>query len=118
MRGELEQRGFHCITKNWKEISKIPDRWGNELYEAMNILGQPSSNRALQWPILQDYGFDGWKATKGELDSTFMKIVSNSLDIQHKQADSMKGIIAHFGPLISKLPYKGMWSEFIDRMKK
>lgn len=39
LRGELEQRGFHCITKNWQEISKIPDRWGNELYEAMNILG-------------------------------------------------------------------------------
>lgn len=118
LRGELEQRGFHCITKNWKEISKIPDHWGNELYEAMNVPGHPSSNRALQRPILQDYGFDGWKGTKGELESTFMKIVSNSLDVQHKQADSMKGIIAHFGPLICEVPYKGMWSEFIDRMKK
>ncbi len=38
------------------------------------------SNRALQLPILQDYGFDGWKTTKEELESTFMKIVSRSLN--------------------------------------
>ena len=33
LRGELDRLGLHCITKNWKEISQNPSRWGNELYE-------------------------------------------------------------------------------------
>jgi len=76
------------------------------------------SNRALQLPILQDYGFDRWKATKEELESTFMKIVSRSLKSQRQQADKQKGLIAHYGPLIGEDPFKGMLSEFIDRIKK
>ncbi len=110
--------GLHCITKNWKEISKNPDRWGNELYEAINIPGHPSINRALQLPILQDYGYDGWKAPTEELESTFMKIVAKSLESQRQQADRLKSLIAHYGPLICEVPYKGALSELIDRIKK
>ena len=47
-----------------------------------------------------------------------MKIVSRSLELQRQQADAVKSLIAHFGPLISELPYKGLWSEFMSRFKK
>lgn len=118
LRDELEKKGFHCITKNWKEISKTPVRWGNELYETMTFPGLPSSNHALQRPILQDYGFDGWKGNQEELERTFMKIISQSLESQRQHAVDQKGLIAHYGPLICEVPYKGMISEFIDRIKK
>ncbi len=118
LRQALGKRGFHCISKNWKKISSNPDLWGNELYALMNVPDHPEINRTLNLPIFQDYGFDGWKATKEELESTFMKIVSRSLELQRQQADSVKSLIAHFGPLISELPYKGPWSEFMARFKK
>ena len=117
LRGELGRFGFHCLTKNWEEISQNPVRWGNELYETMTLPGLPSSNHALGRPILQDYGFDGWKGTEEELGKAFMEIISKSLDLQRQQADSQKDLIAHYGPLICEVPYKGMVSEFIDRLK-
>lgn len=118
LRHELEKRDFHCITKNWRRFATNPDLWGNELYALMNVPDHPEINGTLHLPIFQDYGFDGWKATKEELESTFMKIVSNSLELQRQQADSVKSLIANFGPLITKLPYKGPWSEFMARFKK
>ena len=118
LRHELEKRDFHCITKNWRRFATNPDLWGNELYALMNVPDHPEINATLQLPILQDYGFDGWKATKEELESTFMKIVSKSLELQRQHADSVKSLISHFGPLIAELPYKGPWSEFMARFKK
>lgn len=118
LRGELDQKGFHCITKKWEKLSNNSDCWGNELYQTMNLADHPDINRSLHLPIFQDYGFDGWKATTTELETTFMKIVARGLERHRSQADALKGLISHYGPLISNLPYKGIWSEFMDRIKK
>ena len=117
LREELDQKRFHCITKTWKQISKNPDHWDNELYKTINITGQKDSNEVLRQPTLQDYGFDGWKTTKEELEQTFMKIVSKRLDLQKEQANKLKGLIAYYGPLISKVPYKGLISDLVGRIK-
>ncbi|MDT7041801.1 hypothetical protein [Candidatus Nitronereus thalassa] len=118
LRGELDQKGFHCITKNWGRLSRESECWGNELYQTINLPDHPDINRALRLPIFQDYGFDGWKASTHEIETTFMKIVSRGLERQRSQADSLKSLISHYGPLISRLPYKGGWSELWDRIRK
>ena len=122
LRGVLDQKGFHCITKKWEKISRNTatdtECWGNELYHTMNVPDHPDINHSLQLPIFQDYGFDGWKATKTELESTFMDIVGRGLDRQRVQAGTLKSLIAHYGPLITKAPYKGVLSELIDRIRK
>jgi len=118
LRHELEKRDFHCITKNWRKFATNPDLWGNELYEIMNDPEHPDINRSLKLPLLQDYGIDGWKANKEEIEAAFMKIVSKSLESQQKQADRVKSLIALYGPLITELPYKGMLSELFDRIRK
>jgi len=118
LRGVLDEKGFHCITNKWEKISKDPECWGNELYQTMNISDHPDINRSLKLPIFQDYGFDGWKATTAELESMFMDIVARGLDHQRTQAESLKSLISHYGPLISEVPYKGVLAEFIDRIKK
>jgi len=117
LRGELERNGFHCITKQWKRISKDPECWGNELYQTVNVKGHPDINSSLKLPIFQDYGFDGWKATKTELESTFIDIVTRGLERQQGQAETLKSLISHYGPLISEVPYRGILSEFMDRFK-
>jgi hypothetical protein len=84
----------------------------------MNLPDHPDINRSLQLPIFQDCGFDGWKATTQELEATFMDIVIRGLGRQRTQVEAMKSLISHYGPLISNVPHKGMWSEFWDRIKK
>lgn len=118
LRGVLDQQGLHCITKKWEKASKDSEQWGNELYHTMNLPEHPDINRSLQLPIFQDYGFDGWKASKTELETTFMDIVNRGLERQRMQADMLKSLISHYGPLIGKAPYKGVFSEWIDRIKK
>lgn len=118
LRGELEKNGFHCISKQWKRMSQDPECWGNELYGSANVPDHPDINASLQLPLFQDYGIDGWKATKPKLESTFIEIVNRGLDRQRGQADSLKSLISHYGPLISEVPYRGVLSEFLDRFKK
>lgn len=117
LREELDRKGFHCITKNWEKISESPDQWGNELYQTINMTGQKSSNEILKRPTLQDYGFDGWKTTKEELELIFMEIVSKRLDLQKEQANKLKSLIAYYGPLITEVPYKSIISSLVDRIK-
>lgn len=107
LREELEKKGLHCMTKQWSKVSKAPDLWGNDLYREMNVPDHPNICDALDQPVLQDFWFDGWKASREELETTFMKIVSNSLEKQKQEAGTLKGMIAHYGPLISEVPYKG-----------
>jgi len=114
LREELDRRGLYCITKRWGKVSTAPDLWGNDLYQEMNVPDHPNICYALEQPVLQDFGFDGWKASREELETTFMKIVSNSLEKQRQEAETLKGMIAHYGPLIDKVPYKGA----VARMKE
>jgi hypothetical protein len=116
LRRELELRDFHSITKNWKPISEDRTRWGNELYEGMNEPDHPDINRTLGLPIFQDYGFDGWKASKDELEDVFMTIVTKSLQRQREDAEKAKSLISHYGPLITEVPYKGLLGDLKDRI--
>ena len=118
LRGELERRGFHCITKNWRPISAGGARWGNELYEGINVPDQPEINRTLELPIFQDYGFDGWKGSQEELEDVFMKIITKSLEKQRREAESLKNLVAHYGPLITEVPYKGVFNELKERISR
>lgn len=117
LRDEMQRRDFHCITKNWKPISEDTMRWGNELYEGMNAPDHPDINRMLRLPIFQDYGFDGWKASKDQLERAFIDIVTKSLDRQRQDADKTKSLISHYGPRITEVPYKGVIGELKDRIK-
>ena len=113
--GTLYEKGLHSIGKHWKEKTKVPENWGNDLYETINLQDHPDINRSLKLPILQDYGLDGWeRATQVELESAFEDIVMRGLEQQRLQATSLKGLIAHYGPLITEVPYKGPLSEFFD----
>lgn len=118
LREELERRDLHCLTKNWKKMSVNPDLWGNELYGEMNLPDHPNICTTLKQPVLQDYGFDGWKATRQELETTFMDIVSKSLERQRQDADTLKGMIAQHGPLISEVPFKGVLGEIKEWIRK
>ena len=118
LRGELERHGFHCIARSWKRISVQPKRWGNELYEEINPDDNLDSNASLSRPIFQDYGLDGWKASPEVLQSTFMKIVDKCLILQREAADRSKHIVSHYGPLITELPYKGVFQRMIGRIKQ
>ncbi len=81
----------------------------------MNATDHPDINRTLKRPIFQDYGFDEWKASREELEATFMEIISTSLEQQRQDADMLKGLISHYGPLITEVPYKGMLADLRDR---
>jgi hypothetical protein len=117
LRGELERHGLHCISKNWRRVSEEPKRWGNELYEEMNAKDHPVDvNKTRALPIFQDYGIDGWKAPVETLESTFMKIIEKNLDRQRQAADKMKSLVAHYGPLITEVPYRGPVKEMWDRL--
>ncbi len=116
LREELERRDFHCISRDWTKVSTCPDRWGNEFYEEMNDPDHPDINKALRLPIFQSYGFDGWKASKEELEATFMKIISSSLEEQRQDAEKMKDLISHYGPLISEGRFKGALGHLLDRL--
>ena len=118
LRAELDRRDFHCISKNWRPISADRTRWGNELYEGINTADQPEINRTLGLPIFQDYGFDGWKASKEELEEVFIKIVGKSLEEQRQDAEKLRKLISHYGPVITEVPYKGLLGEMRDRMKR
>jgi hypothetical protein len=118
LREELDRRDFHCITKNWRPISEDRTRWGNELYEGINAPDHPEINRTLGLPIFQDYGFDGWKASKEELEDVFMKIVTKSLEGQRQDADKVRNLISHYGPLITEVPHKGLLGEVRDRIRR
>lgn len=108
LRGELEQRGFHCISREWRKVSKNPDLWGNELYAEMNVPSHPNICYQLKQPVLQDYGFDGWKASRAELEDVFVGIVSRNLEAQLNDARKLSGLIAHHGPLITEVPFRGL----------
>lgn len=117
LRDELKRRDFHCITKDWRAISDDQRRWGNELYEGINAPDHPDINRMLRLPIFQDYGFDGWKAAKEELEEAFMDIVSKSLEAERQDAEEAKELISQYGPQITEVPYKGRLAELKDRIK-
>ncbi len=109
LRGELERQGFHCISKNWQRVSEEPKRWGNELYQETNAKDHPVDvNKTRALPIFQDYGIDGWKASREVLEATFLKIIEKNLDRQRQAAEQMKGVVSHYGPLITEVPTKGM----------
>ena len=74
----------------------------------MNAPDHPNICTTLRQPVLQDYGFDGWKASREEIERTFMDIVIRSLEKQEQDADKLKGLIAHYGPRISEVPYRGL----------
>jgi len=116
LRGELDKLGFHSITKSWDKYSANPDLWGNKMYQEINKPGHPDINHSLKLPIFQDYGFDGWKASKQEIQDTFMKIVSKSLEVQRRHANEMKDIIAVYGPRISHVPYHGAFTSMMRRL--
>lgn len=117
LRGELERHGLHCISKNWRRVSEEPKRWGNELYEEMNAKDHPFDvNKTRALPTFQDYGLDGWKASNEVLEATFMKIIEKNLDRQRQAADKMKSLVAHYGPLITEVPYRGALAEVGERM--
>lgn len=113
LRGALEQKGFHCISKNWQRVSEEPKRWGNELYQEMNVKDHPVDvNKTRALPIFQDYGIDGWKASREVLEATFMKIIEKNLDRQRQACEKMKEVVSHYGPLITEVPYRGLLAEF------
>lgn len=116
LRGELERRNFHCITRNWKRIATEPNRWGNELYKEINCRDHPYDiNKTRSLPTLFDYGLDGWKASREEVEAVFLRIVDDSLAKQRQSAEALKGLISHYGPLITELPYKGLLHELWNR---
>lgn len=118
LRGELERKGFHCISKNWQRVSEEPKRWGNELYQEMNANDHPVDvNKTRALPIFQDYGIDGWKASCEVLEATFLKIIEKNLDRQRQAAEKMKEVVSHYGPLITEVPYKGMIQEMLGRIR-
>ena len=118
LRGELERKGFHCISKNWQRVSEEPKRWGNELYQEMNANDHPVDvNKTRALPIFQDYGIDGWKASREVLEATFLKIIEKNLDRQRQAAEKMKEVVSHYGPLITEVPYKGMIQEMLGRIR-
>lgn len=113
LRGELEKKGFHCITKNWQRVSEEPRRWGNELYQETNAKDHPYDvNKTRALPTFHDYGLDGWKASREVLEATFMKIIEKNLDRQRQASEKMKGVVSHYGPLITEVPYRGLLAEF------
>ena len=116
LRGELERKGLHCISKNWQRVSEEPKRWGNELYHEINTKDHPEINRARGLPIFQDYGLDGWKASREVLEDTFMKIIEKILDRQRQAAEQMKGTVSHYGPFITEAPYRGMVQKMLGRI--
>ena len=117
LRGELERQGFHCISKNWQRVSEEPKRWGNELYQETNAKDHPVDvNKTRVLPIFQDYGIDGWKASREVLEATFRKIIEKNLDRQRQAAEQMKGVVSHYGPLITETPYKGVVQEVLGRI--
>lgn len=116
LRDELERRNFHCISKNWKRISEDRLRWGNELYEGINAPDHPDINRMLKLPIFQNFGLDGWKASREELERLFMQIVTTSLEEQRKDADKAKSLVVHYGTRITEVPYKGLLGEMKDQI--
>ena len=111
LRGELERQGFHCISKNWQRVSEEPKQWGNELYQEINTKNHPEVNKARGLPIFQDYGIDGWKASHEVLEATFLKIIEKSLDRKRQAAERVKGVVSHYGPLITELPHRGLLAE-------
>ena len=107
LRGELEKRGFHCITRNWKLMSKEPRRWGNELYEEMNIPGHPYDiNQTRRLPTLQDYGLPGHKASVKEIEDTFVTIVRERLEELLEDASRMKELISKFVPMTTEVEFR------------
>ena len=116
LRGELERKGFHCISKNWQKISEEPRRWGNELYQEMNTKDHPEINKALGLPIFQDDGIDGWNASREVLEAAFIKITEKNFDRQRQVAEQMKGVVSHHGPLIAQLPYRGPLGDLGSRV--
>lgn len=118
LRDELERRHFHCITRNWRPIAEERTRWGNELYEGINAPDHPDVNRMLSLPIFQDYGFDGWKGSKEEIEATFMDIVSKSLAGQRIDAEKVKHLISSYGPRITEVAYRGLMEELKDRISR
>jgi hypothetical protein len=116
LRGELDRKGFHCISKNWRRISEEPKLWGNELYQEMNVKDHPDINKTRSLPIFQDYGLDGWKASREVLEATFSKIIEKDLDRQRQAAEKMKGVVSHYGPLITEVPYRGLFAELGSRV--
>ncbi|RMH37850.1 MAG: hypothetical protein D6690_01800 [Nitrospirae bacterium] len=114
LRDELARHDFHCISNSWTKVSKSPDRWGNALYEEMNLPNHPDVNKALKLPIFQDYGIDGWKASTAELEQLFLKVVRSGLERQMAVAQQFKGMIAKNGPRITEVPYKGMLRRLRD----
>ncbi len=104
LRGELERRGFHCITPNWKCVSENPKRWGNELYEEMNRPEAPYNiNDTRRLPTLHDYGLPGYRASVPEIEETFVTIVQKALAELLDDARRMKGIISKFGPKTTEI---------------
>lgn len=118
LRGELEQKGFHCISKNWCEIpSGDPKKWwGNELYQEMREKDHPEVNKMRGLPTFHDYGLEGYKASREVIESTFLKIIEKILDRQRQAAEKKKELISHYGPLVTELPYKGMVQEMLGRI--
>ena len=116
LRGELERRDFHCITRNWQRIGTEPTRWGNELYQEINCRDHPYDiNATRSLPTFHDYGLDGWKAPREQVEAVFLKIVDASLARQRQAAEALKRLISHQGPLITELPYKGLLHELWNR---
>ena len=117
LRGELERQGFHCISKHWQRVSEEPKRWGNELYQETNATDHPVDvNKTRALPIFQDYGIDGWKASREVLEATFLKIIEKNLDRQRQAAEQMKGGVSHYGPVITEVPYRGPLVELGSRV--
>ena len=116
LRGELERKGFHCISKNWQRVSEEPTRWGNELYQEINTKNHPEVNKARGLPIFQDYGIDGWKTSREVLEATFLKIIEKTLSRQRQAAERVKGVVSHYGPLIAELPYRGLLAELESKV--
>lgn len=112
LREVLDRKGLHCISKNWARVSDEPKRWGNELYQEINVSDHPVDvNKTRGLPIFQDYGLDGWKASREVLEATFMKIIEKNLDRQRDAAEKLKTVVSHYGPLITEVPYRGILAE-------
>ncbi|GBL40134.1 hypothetical protein EMGBD2_13920 [Nitrospirota bacterium] len=48
---------------------------------------------------LQDYGIDGWKASREVLEATFLKIIEKTLDRQRQAARAdERSCVSHMAP--------------------
>jgi hypothetical protein len=105
VRGELDKRGFHCITPDWPKVSEEPPRWANQYFEMIPGV-HPNANILRRMPSLDNYGISGYKASAAKIEEVYGKIVKAGLARLEAEALANKSLISRYGPLITEVPYE------------